>query len=113
MWVAALLRRTRLDVGEGDELVAGELSLNTKTFVARYKGELLPHLTVKEFQLLCYLVRKRPQVLSRKHILTSLWHTVAVDNLVDAHVFNLRRKLPVELADRIQSVSGKGFRYLS
>jgi DNA-binding response OmpR family regulator len=68
-------------------------------------------MTVKEFELLYFLVRKRPQVLSRKHILSNLWHTIAVDHVVDNHLMKLRRKLPPVIADKIQSVPGKGFRY--
>lgn len=111
MWAAALLRRLSLDAGGGDELKAGPLVIAVSAHLVRYKDEVVSNLTVKEFELLCYLVKKRPQVLSRKQILSNLWHTVAVDNVVDTHVFNLRRKLPREAADRIQSVPGKGFRY--
>jgi two-component system alkaline phosphatase synthesis response regulator PhoP len=71
----------------------------------------LNRLTVKEFELLYFLVRKRPRVLSRKHILSTLWHTIAVDHVVDNHLLNLRRKLPPEVADKVQSVPGKGFRF--
>jgi len=31
---------------------------------------------------------------------------------VDTHISNLRKKVPPELSDRIQSIPGKGFRYL-
>jgi DNA-binding response OmpR family regulator len=34
-----------------------------------------------------------------------------VENLVDTHLFNLRRKLPPELSVRLEAVPGKGFRY--
>ena len=113
MWAAALLRRLKLDSGEGDELRVGDLGIDVKAHLVRYKDQTISNLTVKEFELLYFLVRKRPQVLSRKSILTNLWHTVAVDNVVDTHIFNLRRKLPSEVADRLQSVPGKGFRYLA
>ena len=71
----------------------------------------MPKLTVKELELLYFLVRKRPAVLSRKHILGTLWRTVTVDHVVDTHIANLRKKLPAEVSDRIQNVPGKGFRY--
>jgi len=112
MWVMALLRRIEFDAGEGDELKAGDLVLDTKAHLVRFKDQVLSNLTVKEFELLYFLVRKRPQVFSRKHILSNLWHTVAVDNVVDTHIFRLRHKLPKDLAERIQAVPGKGFHYL-
>ena len=112
MWVAALLRRLKLDAGEEEGLRAGDLVIEEKAHRVRYGEAVVSNLTVKEFELLCFLVRKRPQVLSRKFILSNLWRTVAVDNVVDTHVFNLRKKLPPAAADRLQSVPGKGFRWL-
>ena len=68
-------------------------------------------LTAREFDLLLALVRQTPRIISRKGILEEIWRTAAVENLVDTHIFNLRKKLPKELAEKIQSVPGKGFRY--
>lgn len=112
MWVAALLRRLRLDAGTEAGLCAGDLVIDVKAHLVRFGEVVVSNLTVKEFELLCFLVSKRPRVLSRKAILSNLWHTVAVDNVVDTHMFNLRRKLPPAAADRLQSVPGKGFRWL-
>lgn len=112
LWVGALLRRVRLDTGEADVLRAGDLVIDEKAHVVRLGDTVVSDLTVKEFELLRFLVKKRPQVLSRKYILANLWRTVAVDKAVDAHVFNLRRKLPPAAADRLQTVPGKGFRWL-
>lgn len=110
LWAGSLLRRAEPEEG-GDVLEAGELSIDRAAMVVRFKGEPLPKLTVKELELLYFLVRKRPGVLSRKHILSTLWRTVAVDHVVDTHIGNLRKKLPPEVSDRIQNVPGKGFRY--
>lgn len=111
MWVQALLRRIDFDQGGVGVLKLGDLEIDPKSYSARFKGTPLPRFTVKEFELLYFLVRKRPQVLSRKYILSHLWHTIAVDHVVDNHLMKLRRKLPPEVADKIQSVPGKGFRY--
>ncbi|TBR25923.1 response regulator transcription factor [bacterium] len=110
LWAGSLLRRTGEDAGAG-AVTAGELSVDREAMVARFKGEPLPKLTVKELELLHFLVLKRPAVVSRKHILSKLWRTVAVDHVVDTHIANLRKKLPAEVSDRIQNVPGKGFRY--
>lgn len=111
MWVESLLRRVGLEREEGGALEAGELSIDREALVVRYKGEALPKLTAKEVELLFFLVRKRPQVLSRRYILSTLWKTVTVDHVIDTHIGNLRKKLPPEVSDRIQNVPGKGFRY--
>ncbi|MCX5789224.1 MAG: response regulator transcription factor [Elusimicrobia bacterium] len=112
MWVGALVRRLKLDAGESDVIEAGDLSIDLKSHLVKFKGQVLSDLTVKEFELLFFLVRARPQVLTRKYILSNLWKTVAVDNVVDTHIHNLRKKVGPDLALRLQSVPGKGFRYL-
>lgn len=111
MWTQALLTRVSYDEGHGGELVAGDLVIDPDSNLVRFRGTAISNLTVKEFDLLYCLVRNRPKVLTRQYFLSKLWRTVAVDNLVDSHLRNLRRKLPQELADRLQAVPGKGFRY--
>lgn len=112
LWVRALFERLRLDSGAGEVLKAGDLEIEPSAHLVRWRGQTVPDLTVREFDILRFLVKNRPQVVTRKRVLSQLLRTVAVDNLVDVHVSNLRRKLPREAADRIQTVPGKGFRYL-
>lgn len=110
LWVNALLRRALQ--GEDESIRAGECEVDLKTHLVRFRGAVISDLTPKEFELFYFLVKKQPQVLSRKYILTHLWHTVCVDQVVDTHLSKLRKKLPQELVDKIQSVPGKGFRFL-
>ncbi|MCX5788944.1 MAG: response regulator transcription factor [Elusimicrobia bacterium] len=112
LWVEALLRRLAYDTEEGDTLKAGDCEIQVKSHIVTYKGEPITNLTGKEFDLLWYLVKNRPKVMSRKQILSKLWHTITVDHVVDTHLTNLRKKLPQELADKIQTIPGKGFRFL-
>ncbi|MEK7383217.1 MAG: response regulator transcription factor [Elusimicrobiota bacterium] len=111
LWVGALLRRKGYESGEADLVRAGALSIDAKSYLVRFHDQTIPNLTSKEFELLHYLVKNRPQVISRQNVLSKLWHTVSVDNLVDVHLSNLRKKLPGELSDKIQTVPGKGFRF--
>lgn len=110
MWAKALLRRAGAEKSAGI-LTADDLEIDTGAQLLKYKGRSVANLTWREFSLLAALVRNSPRLLSRREILSEIWHTVAVDNLVDAHMYNLRRKLPRGLSERIQSVTGKGFRY--
>lgn len=112
LWVEALLKRMDYDKEEGDVLKAGDCQIDLKARIVNYKGQAFSQLTNKEFDLFYSLVKKRPQVLSRKYILHTLWHTITVDHVVNNHINNLRKKLPQELADKIQTVPGKGFRYI-
>jgi len=111
MWVKALLRRVAMDKSGGMEVRIGALELNVKTQLARYSGKTVANLTRREFELLYALAKNSPAVMSRRQILTQVWRTVSVENLVDTHLFNLRKKLPQELSRRVQAVAGKGFRY--
>lgn len=112
LWAKALLRRLALDHGEGDVLRAGDLELDAKAHRVLWQGTPLPRLTVKEFDLLYFLVEKRPKVMSREMILKQVWDTITVDHVVDAHLHKLRKKLPPAVSDRLQNIPGKGFRFI-
>lgn len=113
LWVTSLLQRVKVDK-DGRGLVAdADLSVNTDAQIVRYRNHIVETLTKREFDLFVALVKESPKILSRKRILSSVWHTVAVENLVDTHIFNIRQKVPRELAAKIQSVPGRGFRYFN
>lgn len=71
-------------------------------------------LTFKEYELLCILLRRRGQVLTREHILDSIWGPdyYGGERTVDVHIRRLRTKLP-EIADMISTVHGMGYRFES
>jgi DNA-binding response OmpR family regulator len=112
MWVNALLQRVSMDKAGGMAFSLGELQMDAKAQLVRFRGRLMTDLTRREFELLYALAKNSPRVLPRREIIEAVWKTAAVDNLVDTHMFNLRKKLPPELSAKIHSVAGKGFRYL-
>lgn len=112
LWVQALLRRLALDRDEGDVLQVDEVAIELDSHRVRWREHVIGNLTVKEFELFYFLVKKMPQVLSRQAILSQLWHTITIDRVVDVHISNLRRKLPPQLADRIQAIPGRGYRFV-
>ena len=112
MWIDALLRRIKLDKNESPVINCGDLHIEMDSHIVRFRDEIIYNLTGKEFDLLYFLVKNSPSVISRKNILSKLWHTIAVEHLVDTHISNLRKKLPKELTEQIQSVPGKGFRFI-
>lgn len=111
MWVKALLRRVDMDKSGGAVLTVLNLQMDAKAQVVKYKNKPVGNLTRREFELLYALVKNSPRIISRKEILSKIWRTVAVENLIDTHMYNLRNKLPRELSEKIQAVAGKGFRY--
>jgi DNA-binding response OmpR family regulator len=53
------------------------------------------------------------EIVSRAQLAEHIWHAdlIAIDNLIDVHMKNLRRKLdPPGMAALIQTVRGQGFR---
>lgn len=81
----------------------------------RVSVEGLPvELTVKEFDLLCALMKANGRVLNRDQILESVWgYSNAVDiesRTVDVHIRRLREKLGNE-HKRIATVKGVGYRF--
>jgi phosphate regulon transcriptional regulator PhoB len=71
-------------------------------------------LTVKEFDLLCALMKANGRVLNRDQILESVWgYSNAVDiesRTVDVHIRRLREKLGKEYK-RVVTVKGVGYRF--
>ena len=73
-------------------------------------------MTPREFSLLEYLIRFEGQIVTRKMIARDVWrepnrHT-SLDNVIDVHIANLRKKVDRESARRlIKTVRGVGFSF--
>ncbi len=69
------------------------------------------HLTYREYELLRAFATSGGRVLSRRELLARVWGDdyIGGPRTVDIHVRRLRAKLP-EIADRIQTVRGVGYR---
>jgi len=112
--VRTVLRRTTAAAARADQLEIGELALNAATREVHRNGELLK-LTVKEFDLLWFLVSNPRRVFSRSHLMDRVWgHSTALDTgTVTVHVRRLREKLETDPAQpaHLQTVWGVGYRF--
>lgn len=76
-------------------------------------GEVV-RLTEKEYDLALFLFRNRGRVLSRQHLLTSVWGTSAELNTrtVDTHASRLRKKLNLSATEKwkLTSIYQHGYR---
>lgn len=90
--VRALLRRPRTVLPA--ELSAGDLVLSPGKMEARRGGAKID-LTLKEFELLQYLMRNSGRVVSREELLSHVWGSDGkmAANTIDAHIKNLRKKV--------------------
>ena len=103
----SILRRT---LGTGDmEEAAGGLVLKEESYSVYYDGKRLP-LTLSEYLLLQTLYRSPRRVFTREQLILSIFNEdyIGNDRIIDAHVKNLRKKLPVSC---IRTVVGVGYQY--
>ena len=108
--VRALLRRARLT--PAPVLAIGDLRLEPSTRLVTRAGNAID-LTPKEYALLEFLMRHAGEVVSRVQLAENIWHAdlIAIDNLIDVHMKNLRRKIdPPDLPAIVLTVRGQGFR---
>jgi len=109
--IRALVRRGR--VAETPRLLVGDLEMDLVT--RKVTRNALPvELTVREFELLEYLLRYHGQVVSRETLARDVWketaRTTPLDNVIDVHIARLRRKVDLDQSVKlIHTVRGVGF----
>ncbi len=109
--IRVLLRRGR--AGEPAKMTLADLSLDMVTRKVT-RGERPLDLTLREFDLLAYLLRHAGQLVSRGMLARDVWKEQAratpLDNVIDVHMTRLRRKVDGDAATRlIHTVRGVGF----
>jgi DNA-binding response OmpR family regulator len=109
--IRALMRRGRS--AEAPRLAVGDLSMDLITRKVMRGGQQV-ELTVREFELLEYLMRYEGQVVSRETLARDVWketaRTTPLDNVIDVHIARLRRKVDVDRPVKlIHTVRGVGF----
>lgn len=103
-----ILRRTVRAVEDGEGCPRG-LVLKEEAYCALYDGEKLP-LTLSEYLLLQTLYREPDRVFTREQLILSIFNEdyIGNDRIIDAHVKNLRKKLPISC---IRTVIGVGYQF--
>lgn len=107
--IKAVLRRTA-GLSEGGEYSFGGVVLNTKSHTVTANGAAA-ELTLKEFELLCLLMKNEGAVLTRDMLLENIWgyNFDGETRTVDVHVRTLRTKLG-DCGGIIETVRGVGYR---
>lgn len=109
--IRALVRRGR--VAESPRLVVADLEMDLVTRKVTRGGRPVD-LTVREFELLEFLMRYQGQVVSRETLARDVWketaRTTPLDNVIDVHIARLRRKVDLDQGVKlIHTVRGVGF----
>ena len=108
--IRALLRRRSLDGGvPEDEYSDARLTVRRGSMDVELDGAFV-RLTVREFELLWYLITTRPRIASRESILERVWglSSEVETRTVDVHIRALRAKLGSQM---VETVIGAGYRF--
>ena len=115
--IKALLRRSGRSTSDSasDKITAGGITVNTSLREVSRDGRPI-ELTLKEYELLLYLLKNRARVVSREELLTKVWGIdfVGETRTLDMHIGTLRKKLSddAENAHLIKTVRGVGYRFI-
>ncbi|MFH0726787.1 MAG: response regulator transcription factor [Pseudomonadota bacterium] len=111
--VEAVLRRSGKQVG-GERIELFGILFDGQNLQA-ICGDAVRELTRREMDIIVYLFRNQRRIVSKKELLTEVWHYADADietRTVDIHMLKLRKKL-TELNPEsafIQTVRGEGYR---
>ncbi|MFA5147416.1 MAG: response regulator [Candidatus Omnitrophota bacterium] len=111
--IKAVLRRGKEKEKMPEVLKAGDLTVDLAKIAVTLKGKPV-ELTGKEFELLKTLMISKGRVLSRDHLLDTIWgfdQALEIQTrTVDVHIRTLRKKLKGE-SRRIVTVKNYGYRF--
>lgn len=107
--IEALLRRSTLEPENTSDIwIYEDIKVDFKAYTALINNTLVP-ITPKELKVLQYLLTNKNIVLTREHIIDSVWgkDSYIVDRVVDNCIKNIRKKLAI---DCIITVKGVGYK---
>ena len=94
-------------------LKLGTLEMDLTTRLVTRDGKPI-ELTVREFELLEFLLRNKGRVVSREMLARDVWketnRATPLDNVIDVHIARLRRKVDDEFEPKlVRTIRGVGF----
>jgi DNA-binding response OmpR family regulator len=109
--VRALLRRSKTEPAVALKIQDLEMDLAGRT--VKRAGRTI-ELTMREFELLEYLLRRQGEVVSRDMLARDVWkepeRPTPLDNVIDVHMVRLRRKIDEGFESKlVHTVRGVGF----
>ncbi len=111
--VAAVLARGNRSSEEKQETVlkSDGIEVNTESRTVSVDGEKV-ELTLKEYEILVYMMQNRNIALSRDRLLSDIWgyEFYGDDRTIDTHIKNLRSRLG-PYRDKISTVRGIGYKF--
>ncbi len=110
--IKAVLRRYEKADSKKKKIECGGITLDEGEHTV-FAGDRQIFLTVKEFDLLCLLMKKRGSVLTREQLMESIWEISAdvESRTVDVHIRTLRQKLG-KYESNIETIRGLGYKFV-
>jgi two-component system response regulator RegX3 len=111
--IEAVLRRSGKNLGD-QEIHFNDIFFDGRNLKAESKGRTVA-LTRREMDILVYLHRHQDRIVSKKELLTEVWHYADADietRTVDIHMLKLRKKVAALAGDipLIETIRGEGYR---
>ena len=108
--VRTLLRRTQKAV---KIITTPTLLIDKSTHNELFNKELL-ELTLKEYQLLIYLIENKERVVEREELLNNIWgyDFMGESRALDVHIRSLRKKLDDDGEKDNKTIRSVGYRYI-
>ncbi len=109
--VAAILRRTGIDVNDDHVLICGPLVMNIDRHVVTIDTELID-LSATEFRLLEVLLDRQDRVVTREQLLREVWNIDfdSETSVLDTYISYVRRKIHRDDFAPITTIRGVGFK---
>lgn len=111
--IRSLLRRSGFHTEKNQCFSQGSLEIDFDGRTVHVLQEQV-ELTLKEFELLKYLVQHKGKAVSRQELLNQIWgyDFVGESRTLDVHINSLRRKLGDPYDTWIQVIRGVGYRFV-
>ena len=109
---AVLARRSASSSGKAQTVfTSGDLVVDTEARTVTVDGERVD-LTLKEYEILAYLIQNKNIALSRERMLQDIWgyDFFGDDRTIDTHIKNLRSRIGA-CRDKISTVRGIGYKF--
>lgn len=109
--VRSLLRRTGTSITTEQTILLGKITINLKTREVWFDKEKI-ELTLKEYNLLVYLIEHQDRIVPREELLNQIWgyEYDGETRTLDIHIRTLRQKLGEEGQEYIKTSRGVGYR---
>ncbi|MBR0416884.1 MAG: response regulator transcription factor [Firmicutes bacterium] len=108
---AVLARKQGTRTDAEDVLTSEGIVLNLAARTLEVDGEKI-EITMKEFEILSFLMKNRNIAISRERMLSDIWgyDFYGDDRTIDTHIKNLRNRLG-KYRDKISTVRGVGYKF--